>query len=98
METLSQTYEEVLGRTVDMANELRAAKLLMSGRNFEGEFNTLLRLSLEIATAEGVALDETALSTALRELLVAFPVYRTYGTDSGLPRRTMLCCKRWPIR
>jgi (1->4)-alpha-D-glucan 1-alpha-D-glucosylmutase len=85
METLSQTYEEVLGRTVDMANELRAAKLLMSGRNFEGEFNTLLRLSLEIATAEGVALDETALSTALRELLVAFPVYRTYGTDSGLP-------------
>ncbi|HAU8265049.1 TPA: malto-oligosyltrehalose synthase [Kluyvera intermedia] len=84
MATLSQAYEEVLGRTVDMANELRAAKLLMSGRNFEGEFNTLLRLSLDIATAEDAALDETAMSTALRELLVAFPVYRTYGTDEGL--------------
>lgn len=84
METLSWAYEEVLGRTVDMESELRAAKLLMSGRNFEGEFTTLLRLSLEIATNEGAALSETSARAALRELLVAFPVYRTYGTTEGM--------------
>lgn len=84
METLRRAYEDVLGRSVDMESELRAAKLLMSGRNFEGEFTTLLRLSLEIATNEGAALSETSARAALRELLVAFPVYRTYGTVEGM--------------
>ncbi|MSE19460.1 malto-oligosyltrehalose synthase, partial [Pantoea agglomerans] len=72
------------GKTVDMKAELRAAKLLMANRNFAGEFNRLLQLALKIADAEGTPQPEAELKNALCELLVAFPVYRTYGTPQGL--------------
>ena len=68
-----------------MKAELRAAKLLMADRNFEGEFTTLLKLALGIAEREGIPAQEATIRAALRELLVAFPVYRTYGTKEGLP-------------
>ncbi|MDI5419174.1 hypothetical protein MJI12_26470, partial [Salmonella enterica subsp. enterica serovar Kentucky] len=45
-----QTSDEtVKGAPVDMRAELRAAKLLMVDRNFEGEFTRLLALALSIA-------------------------------------------------
>ncbi len=68
-----------------MKAELRSAKLLMVDRNFAGEFSVLLRLASEIAGHEASAPAEEALHQALRELLIAFPVYRTYGTAQGLP-------------
>lgn len=83
--TLRKVWEQVVGKPVDMKAELRAAKLLMVGHNFEGEFNTLLKLALQIAREDNVQLDENLIRPALRELLVAFPVYRTYGTPQGLP-------------
>ena len=83
--TLRKSYEEVLGKPVDVEAELLTAKLLMAGRNFEGESSTLLKIALEIAGQENLILDEKALRAALRELLVAFPVYRTYGTAQGMP-------------
>lgn len=82
---LRKAYDKTMERQVDMKAELRAAKLLMADRNFEGEFTTLLKLALSIAEAEGVAAQEAPVRAALRELLVAFPVYRTYGTAEGLP-------------
>ncbi|MEM6159337.1 malto-oligosyltrehalose synthase [Erwinia sp. P6884] len=82
---LRKAWNAVVGKPVDMKAELRAAKLLMADRNFAGEFNTLLQLALSIAGDEGVTQHEDALRAALRELLVAFPVYRTYGTPAGLP-------------
>jgi (1->4)-alpha-D-glucan 1-alpha-D-glucosylmutase len=82
--TLFSLYEDVLDRTVDMASELRKAKLLMVDRNFEGEFTRLLAISMAIATADNISVSETPVRAVLRELLVAFPVYRTYGTDEGL--------------
>lgn len=82
---LRKVYETVVGQPVDMRDELRDAKLLMVERNFEGEFTRLLNLAQGMAQTEGVALDEPALRDALRELLIAFPVYRTYGTSRGLP-------------
>ncbi|WP_413728412.1 malto-oligosyltrehalose synthase [Sodalis sp. RH19] len=85
IDLLRQAYDDVVGRPVDMKAELRAAKLLMVDRNFAGEFTTLLKLVMAIAGMERVALDENAARSALRELLVAFPVYRTYGTAQGLP-------------
>ncbi|PLR44129.1 malto-oligosyltrehalose synthase [Chimaeribacter arupi] len=85
LDTLRDAYDEVVGKPVDMKAELRAAKLLMVDRNFEGEFTTLLRIALEIAGAQGSKQDEQAVRAALRELLIAFPVYRTYGTQAGLP-------------
>lgn len=83
---LSNAYDSVVGKPVNMEAELRAAKLLMVDRNFEGEFTTLLRLASLIAEQDNPTLDKPSLHNALRELLTAFPVYRTYGTDQGLPK------------
>ncbi|MDR9890369.1 malto-oligosyltrehalose synthase [Pseudenterobacter timonensis] len=83
-DTLERIHDEVLGTTADKHNELRDAKGLMVDRNFEGEFTTLLNLAEQLAGENGVECDREALHHALRELLIAFPVYRTYGTPDGL--------------
>jgi len=85
LDGLREAYDQVVGKPVDMKAELRSAKLLMVDRNFAGEFSVLLRLAGEIAGHEASAPAEEALRQALRELLIAFPVYRTYGTAQGLP-------------
>ncbi|WP_201279357.1 malto-oligosyltrehalose synthase [Cedecea colo] len=82
---LRTAWHNVMGKSVNMVAELRAAKLLMVTRNFEGEFTRLLTLAMAIAGTEKVPLEEQAVLPALRELLIAFPVYRTYGTAEGLP-------------
>ncbi|PDO85530.1 malto-oligosyltrehalose synthase [Kosakonia pseudosacchari] len=85
LNNLRKAYDSVAGRRVDMREELRAAKLLMVDRNFNGEFNVLVSLALTIGHAEIPVPQEDAVRQALRELLIAFPVYRTYGTEQGLP-------------
>ncbi|SMF04108.1 (1-_4)-alpha-D-glucan 1-alpha-D-glucosylmutase [Xaviernesmea oryzae] len=87
LDALRDAYHRVAGRPVDMEAELRAAKLLMADNNFAGEVESLLKLAIEISKAEDreSTLSETAMKSALRELLTAFPVYRTYGTRAGLP-------------
>jgi len=84
---LRSAYEKAIGEPVDMETELRAAKLLMADNNFAGEVSTLLNIAMQIQFLEEreAALSEATVKTALRELLVAFPVYRTYGTRKGLP-------------
>lgn len=82
---LRQAYETLLGKPVEVEAELRAAKMLMATRNFAGEAARLLQLATTLAAADNEPLDEQQLLVALRELLVAFPVYRTYGTVEGLP-------------
>lgn len=85
VDRLRKAYHQVVGKTVDMKAELRAAKLLMVDRNFAGEFSSLLSLAMQIGHAEIPAPDENAVRQALREVLIAFPVYRTYGTAQGMP-------------
>lgn len=82
---LRKIYNDVLDKPVNMAAELREAKRLMVDKNFAGEFTTLLTLAGAIAAEESALLPENSLRQALRELLIAFPVYRTYGTENGLP-------------
>ncbi|MTD25899.1 malto-oligosyltrehalose synthase [Erwinia sorbitola] len=82
---LRKIYNDVVDKPVNMTAELRAAKLLMVDKNFAGEFSTLLGIVCYIASREGLVQEENSLRQALRELLVAFPVYRTYGTAHGLP-------------
>lgn len=84
LDQLQQVHDEALGGTVDRHTALREAKGLMVDRNFEGEFTTLLRLATELAERNSMAVESDALRHALRELLLAFPVYRTYGTAEGL--------------
>lgn len=84
LDDLRKAWHQVTGKAVDMHAELRAAKRLMVDRNFAGEFNTLVRLAVEIGHAEIPVPQAKAVRQALRELLIAFPVYRTYGTAQGL--------------
>ncbi|PLV63444.1 malto-oligosyltrehalose synthase [Erwinia sp. B116] len=86
IDALRAAYQQQVGQPLKMELELRAARALMVDRNFAGEFATLLSLAVEIAAAEGEAPDDDAIRHALRELLLAFPVYRTYGTAAGLPQ------------
>ncbi|MEP8627195.1 malto-oligosyltrehalose synthase [Enterobacter mori] len=84
MARLEKVHNETLGVTVDRQNALRDAKGLMTDRNFEGEFTTLLNLARDLAQHNGVEIQTDDIHYALRELLIAFPVYRTYGTAEGL--------------
>lgn len=84
LDQLQQVHDEALGGAMNRHTALREAKGLMVDRNFEGEFTTLLRLATELAERNSMAVESDALRHALRELLLAFPVYRTYGTAEGL--------------
>lgn len=84
--TLNRHYAETAGRAIDVAKEIRKAKGLMVDINFAGEVARLVKIASEMAEghADAGPLSEDAIRQALRELLIAFPVYRTYGTDLGL--------------
>ncbi len=86
LDELRGGYERITGEPVDMQAELRAAKLLMADNNFAGEVSRLLNIAMQIQPTEDreSALSEATVKSALRELLVAFPVYRTYGTREGI--------------
>ncbi len=86
VETFNRHYADLTGKPVDFDAEMRAAKGLMADVNFEGEGQRLLELAGEIAAAdeETQELSQSDLRQALRELLIAFPVYRTYGNEIGL--------------
>ncbi|CAD7041718.1 malto-oligosyltrehalose synthase [Pseudorhizobium endolithicum] len=86
-EALTVAYHAVAGAAPDPLDELREAKLLMANNNFEGEVSTLLKLALKLheGDAGDVSTGSGEMQDALRELLVAFPVYRTYGTAEGMP-------------
>lgn len=81
---LEKIHDETLGVTVDRHAELRNAKGLMTDRNFEGEFTTLLNIATDLARCNGIDVPQDDIRHTLRELLIAFPVYRTYGTADGL--------------
>ncbi|MBX8459612.1 malto-oligosyltrehalose synthase [Enterobacter sp. RIT637] len=81
---LEKIHNETLGVTVDRQSALRDAKGLMTDRNFEGEFTTLLNIARDLAQHNGAEIQTDEIRHALRELLIAFPVYRTYGTAEGL--------------
>src|SRR5690606_33212602 len=49
---------------------------------FEGELTALVRIASEIA---GDDMNEAELTRAIGEMIIAFPVYRTYGDRAGMP-------------
>jgi (1->4)-alpha-D-glucan 1-alpha-D-glucosylmutase len=84
---LHAAYATATGGAPDMESELRSAKMLMANKNFEGEVTTLVKLAESIHEEIGnpAPLPADAIAASLRELLVAFPVYRTYGTREQMP-------------
>lgn len=84
--TLDRAWAEVAPDFSEPEHELHKAKRLLADVNFRGETSALEKLAAEIARAEGrdnLAADGK-LPEAVRELITGFPVYRTYGTDTGL--------------
>ncbi|OWV70500.1 malto-oligosyltrehalose synthase [Rhizobium sp. R634] len=75
---LDDAYHSIAGEAGDLEESRRIAKRLMVERNFAGETDRLVSIAAGIFPEE--RRDEIA--GALRELLIAFPVYRTYG-DGG---------------
>jgi len=75
---LDDAYRGLAGEAGDLDEGRRIAKRLMVERNFAGETDRLTSIAAGIFPEE--KRDEIA--GALRELLIAFPVYRTYG-DGG---------------
>lgn len=85
IDMLHLAYEAITGQRNDVATGLRAARELMVDRNFAGEFARLLGIATRVAQQEHRHVGEAELHVALRELLIAFPVYRTYGQPAGMP-------------
>ena len=75
---LDDAYRGIAGETGDLEAGRRITKRLMVERNFAGETDRLVSIAAGIFPE--AKRDEIA--TALSELLIAFPVYRTYG-DGG---------------
>ena len=84
IDALHLAYEAATEERNDLRTGLRAARELMVDRNFAGEFARLLALASDIAAEEQRNFGEAELHVALREILIAFPVYRTYGRHAGM--------------
>ncbi|KQW29522.1 hypothetical protein ASE36_13960 [Rhizobium sp. Root274] len=74
-----KAYEQVSGGPSDIPLEMRAANRQMIRVNFAGEVGALGRQAARLT-----GLSKPLVQVALEELLLAFPRYRTYGSDKGL--------------
>ena len=77
---VDHAYLSIAGEAGDLEASRRVAKQLMVERNFAGETGRLAEIAAGIFP--GAKREEIA--AALRELLIAFPVYRTYGDGGAL--------------
>ncbi|MEH7910920.1 malto-oligosyltrehalose synthase [Rhizobium laguerreae] len=75
---LDDAYRSIAGETGNLEEGRRIAKRLMVERNFAGETDRLVSIAAGIFPE----VKRGEIATALSELLIAFPVYRTYG-DGG---------------
>lgn len=82
---LRREYEFLRDGQYSLVAELRAAKSLMVERNFAGETAALLSLGAELCAVrqETRDIDRKDLGKVLREMLIAFPVYRSYAGEDG---------------
>ena len=80
LHALQVEYSSLDAESADFDQGLRNAKNLMVERNFEGEITRLTSLAARLAPQ----LEAGKVRVALQELLIAFPVYRTYGYRGAL--------------
>ncbi|MGX1307549.1 (1-_4)-alpha-D-glucan 1-alpha-D-glucosylmutase [Amorphus suaedae] len=86
---LDEAYRHCLGEPTDLAAERRDAKLRMATHNFAGELSGLVAslVSLAATPSGGKTVSAEDLQAALTEVIVAFPVYRTYADSDGIAAR-----------
>lgn len=69
------------------AEEAKAGKRQMLTDNFEGEVHRLATLAKGMAGLARADLSRSLLTEAVRAIIIAFPVYRTYMTSAGVMER-----------
>jgi (1->4)-alpha-D-glucan 1-alpha-D-glucosylmutase len=86
---LLQHYASDGGGT-DLEAERRRAKRLLVSDNFATELSALVDLARSAGPDEGDELRPDELRAAIVDLVVAFPVYRTYGDEGGMSEANRL--------
>ncbi|MCJ8056059.1 malto-oligosyltrehalose synthase [Shinella curvata] len=69
------------------AEEAKAGKRQMLTDNFEGEVHRLATLASGMADLANADLSRSLLTEAVRAIIIALPVYRTYMTSAGVMER-----------
>jgi (1->4)-alpha-D-glucan 1-alpha-D-glucosylmutase len=84
-QVLGELWSRLSERPADFMEEVRAAKQLVVTGSLAGDFETVAQLLLQVARGDLMTRDLTlgAIRRALLELIVHFPVYRTYIAASG---------------
>lgn len=82
---LSRFYSEFTGETSDFRDVVRECKATVLQTSLRSDLNRLTALLLRISSTRPISLDFTRheLDEVLREVLVAFPAYRSYGGDES---------------
>ncbi|NNH28304.1 malto-oligosyltrehalose synthase [Rhizobium sp. SEMIA 4085] len=83
LQQLGTAYANIAPDMADFTAGLRAAKQLMVERYFEGETTRLVKIVHGLYPD----LDRAAIVAAIHESLIAFPVYRIYGSKGPLEAR-----------
>jgi (1->4)-alpha-D-glucan 1-alpha-D-glucosylmutase len=78
------------GHAGSYAEEMQASKRQMLSENFEGEVKRTAMLAKALADRSQADLSRTTLVEAIRGLIIALPVYRTYTTAAGGDERDRL--------
>ncbi|WP_181707174.1 malto-oligosyltrehalose synthase [Chthonobacter rhizosphaerae] len=83
--TLTESYRAFTGQTQSFPAIVRASKLAIMDNEMAGELNTLARDAARIARSNPRTADFTqnVLRRALKEIVAAFKVYRTYVDADG---------------
>lgn len=84
MTDITDTYRRTADGAPEFAEGALAVKATLARKNFAVETSNLLKLLVKAGEKMGHALSASALEPALVSLLVACPVYRTYGTEGQL--------------
>lgn len=79
-QAMRTAYSQIAGPQKAVTEKMREAKLRMIRINFAGEVKALVSQASELSGQP-----EDAVREALEELLIAFPRYRTYGAEKGMP-------------
>ncbi|WP_252273357.1 malto-oligosyltrehalose synthase [Pseudomonas subflava] len=84
-QTLRALWSELSGRTAEFAEEVLEARRLVLGSNLAGDLEEVAQGLLQVARNDIATRDLTlgSIRRALVELIVHFPVYRTYVSACG---------------
>jgi (1->4)-alpha-D-glucan 1-alpha-D-glucosylmutase len=86
---LAEAWARLSGRPADFATEEQAARREIIARSFTAPLESAVAAFARLARADPAAseLSRPALRRALIEMLVHFPVYRSYATPTERPKR-----------